>query len=290
MVALRDILAYELFAIAGTAVTVATLVSATLVGIGSFLAAGLAERAASRLLTRRAGLDQGSAGASSRLVYYLILAAGLAISVDTLGINLGALFAAGAFFAIALGFAMQNITQNLVSGLILLGERTIKPGDIIEVEGRLVKVSRIGSRATVVRTWDAEDYIIPNYTLVSATVKNFTLRDRLYRIRAQVGVAYDSDLRHVREVLTAAARDVPWREPSMDPVILLRQFGNSSVDYDVSVWVEDPFGRSLSQSNLNEAVWFALKDAGITIAFPQLDLHLDRQALAAMAARSGGDD
>ena len=184
---------------------------------------------------------------------------------------------------------MQNITQNFVSGLILLVERTIKPGDIIEVEGRMVKITKLGMRSTVVRTWDSEDYIIPNSVLVSSTVKNFTLRDRLHRIRTLVGVTYGSDMARVREVLEKTAYALPWRELSTDPVVLMKQFGSSSVDFDVSVWVEDPFARSLSQSNLNEAIWFALKDARITIAFPQLDVHLDDPALKAFrgSAESG---
>jgi small-conductance mechanosensitive channel len=110
-------------------------------------------------------------------------------------------------------------------------------------------------RATVVRTWDSEDFIIPNSVLVSSTVKNFTLGDRLHRIRTLVGVTYDSDMKKVREVLEETTRSLPWREASTDPVIL---------------------------TNLNEAVWFALKDAGITIAFPQLDVHLDDPTLDAI--------
>ena len=135
--------------------------------------------------------DEGSAKATARLVHYVVLCVGLSVAVHTLGVNLTALFTAGAIFAIALGFAMQNITQNFVSGIILLVERTIKPGDIIEAEGRMVQVTKLGMRATVVRTWDSDDFIIPNSLLVASTVKNFTLRDRLHRLRCLVGVSYD---------------------------------------------------------------------------------------------------
>lgn len=272
----QHFLELELFTIGGTTVNVTTLGVGIAVAIVAFVLARVAEKAVTRLLAKRGISDEGSARATARLVHYAVLTAGLAIAVNTVGINLNTLFAAGAFFAIALGFAMQNITQNFVSGLILLTERTIKPNDIIEVEGRMVKVTDMGMRATFVRTWDSEDYIIPNSVLVSNTVKNLTLRDRLHRIRCQVGVTYDSDMAEVRRVLEETAREQPWREPTADPVVLMKQFGSSSVDFDVSVWVDDPFARSLSQSNLNEAVWFALKKAGITIAFPQLDVHLDQ--------------
>ena len=279
---LREIMQYRLFTVADTSVNVSTLAVALLVAILAYVASRLSERAVVHALNRRGVQDEGSAGATGRLVHYSVLFVGMAVAVQTLGINLTTLFAAGAFLAIALGFAMQNITQNFVSGLILLLERSIKPNDILEVEGRMVKVTQLGMRATVVRTWDAEDFIIPNSVLVSTTVKNLTLRDRLYRIRTLVGVSYASDMKEVRRVLETTAADLDWRNSDMDPIVLMKEFGSSSVDFDVSVWVNDPFSRSLSQSKLNEALWEALKNAGVTIAFPQMDLHLDEPALKAM--------
>ena len=229
------------------------MLTALIVGLISLWVSNVAEKSTAKLMRRKGIDDEGSIGATARLVHYVVLCVGLSVAVHTLGINLTALFAAGAIFAIALGFAMQNIIQNFVSGVILLVERTIKPGDIIEVEGRMVKVTGLGMRSTVTRTWDSEDLIIPNSLLVASTVKNFTLRDRLHRIRTLVGVSYDSDMRLVREVLEKTTWGLEWRVQDTDPVILMKQFGNSSVDFDVSVWVDDPFRRSLSQSHLNEA-------------------------------------
>ena len=204
----QDIISYKLFSIAGTPVTVATLAVSLIIAFLAFFAARVSEKAATQFLGKRGLKDVGSASASARLIYYIVLAMGITVALSTLGIDLTALFTAGAFFAIALGFAMRNITENFVSGLILLAERTIKPGDIVEVEGRLVKVTKMGMRATVVRTWDCEDYIIPNSNLVTTPVKNLTLRDRVYRIRTVVGVSYDSDMRRVREVLEEATRSL----------------------------------------------------------------------------------
>lgn len=287
MATVQEILRFPLFAIGGTPIDVATILTAVLVGLFSLWVSSLVEKATAGFLRRKGMKDEGSIGATARLVHYVVLGVGLAVAVNTMGINLTALFTAGAVFAIAIGFAMQNITQNFVSGLILLVERTIKPGDILEVEGRMVKVTSLGMRATVVRTWDADDLIIPNSLLVASTVKNFTLRDRLHRIRCLVGVSYDSDMAQVREVLDQVARGLEWRDDAMDPAILMKQFGTSSVDFDVSVWVDDPFTRSVGQSHLNTAVWFALKEAGITIAYPQLDLHLGQKTLEAMKAGEG---
>lgn len=283
---LDDILQYHLFDIAGTAVNVATLVIFALILGATFLIARFLEHALERGFRRWGVRDEGSIGVSTRLVHYLVLIVGFGVALHTIGINLTALFAAGAVFAIALGFAMQNIVQNFVSGIILLAERTIKPGDVLEVEGRKVKVVRLGIRSTVARTLNEEDLIIPNGTLVQSTVMNHTLRDRDFRLRAQVGVAYSSDMKQVHRVLEEAAKEIDWRKRDRDPVVLLLGFGSSSVDWEVSVWIDDPWRMQQHRSALNEIVWWTLKDAGITIAFPQLDLHLDPEVTESMVRRA----
>jgi small-conductance mechanosensitive channel len=111
---------------------------------------------------------------------------------------------------------------------------------------------------------------------------NYTLRDSMYRLRCKVGVVYGSDMRVVREVLETTAREISWRIGDKDPVILLAEFGSSSVDWEVSVWMDDPWRVRRAKSELNEAIWWALKEAGITIAFPQLDLHFDEPVVEAL--------
>ena len=143
----------------------------------------------------------GTVGVASRLVHYLIVVTGVGVALNTMGINLTALFAAGALFAVAIGFAMQNLTANFVSGVILLAERAIKPGDVIEFEGQMVRVRDMGIRATVARTLNDEDLLIPNSQIVQSTVSNYTFRDTLYRLRVMVGVSYASDLEVVRKTL-----------------------------------------------------------------------------------------
>lgn len=148
---------------------------------------------------------------AARLIYYALLMLGLGIALHTIGINMTGLFAAGAVFAVGVGFAMQNIASNFVSGVILLLEGAIKPGDVLEVEDRVVRVREMGMRAAVARTLDDEDLIIPNSALVQSTVKNFTLRDHLYRLKSTVGVVYSSDMAKVEETLVSLAEMLPWR-------------------------------------------------------------------------------
>lgn len=283
----KEFLQVKLFTISETDVTVATLIICFVIIISTFIISKIVRRATTHYLQRKQVADPGTISVTNRLIHLIIVAIGLGIAIRTIGINIAALFAAGALFAIGLGFAMQNIAQNFVSGLILMIERSIKPGDVLQVEGQMVKVISMGSRAIIARTFDDEDLIIPNSVLVQATVKNYTLRDQLYRIRVPVGVVYGSDMRVVRKTLEQCAHDLPERSQAKKPVILLNEFGDSSVNFDVSVWVDDPWLTRLARSKLHESIWWALKDAGVTIAFPQVDVHLDPPVMDALRSMGG---
>ena len=213
--------------------TLTTIVVVGFILFAAFVASRLVQRAMTRALAMRGITDAGTIGVSLRLAHYAIVLLGFGIGLQTLGLNLGALFTAGAFFAVALGFAMQNIAQNFVAGILLLTERTIKPGDVLEVENRVVRVSRMGLRATVARSRDEEDLIIPNSTLVQSTVTNFTLRDPIFRLRATVGVSYDSDMAEVKRVLQETAAALPCRMPEHEPRVLLTEFAASALAHRV---------------------------------------------------------
>lgn len=275
---LRAAINSQLLTISGSVVTPATIGVFALIVALTWGLSRLARRTTARSLRARQ-VDPGTVAITQRLLHYGVMAVGLAVALDNLGVNLAALFAAGAVFAVGIGFAMQNIAQNFVSGLILLVERSIKPGDVVEADGRVVTVSHMGIRATVARTRDEEEIIIPNSTLVQNAVKNYTYQDSVYRLRTTVGVTYGSDMKEVLEVLGSAAADVDWRIPSRDPVVLLREFSDSAVTFEVSVWMNDPWTAPRAHSALNQKVWWALKDAEITIAFPQLDVHFDESAI-----------
>jgi small-conductance mechanosensitive channel len=279
----------RLFTLAGTPVTVVTLVIFALIVAATGLLSFLVGKALMRALKLRGIKDEGTIEVFRRLLHYAVLATGLAIGLQTLGINLAALFAAGAFMAIGLGFAMQNIMQNFVSGVILLTERSIKPGNLLQIEGRFVRVQKLGIRATIARTLDEEEIIVPNAVIVQSTVTNYTLKDSVYRLRCTVGVIYGSDMNLVRDTLNRAAQEVPWRIKEREPVILLMGFGSSSVDWEVSVWMDDPWRVRRARSELNQAIWWSLKKAGIIIAFPQLDVHFDAPVMESLGGLSRSD-
>ena len=273
----------KLFTIGGTAVTLTTFVTGALIVAGALVVSRVLQAGLRKAMIAR-GLEQsGGVRVATRLLHYALLAISTAIALQTAGVELTALFAASAVFAVGLGFAMQNIAENFVSGMILLFERTIRPGDVIEFDGRVARVVRMGFRATIVRTRLDEDVIVPNAILVQQPVKNLTLTDNAFRLRVVVGVAYSSDLRRVRRVLEEVVGSVDFGAATPPPAVLLSSFGSSSVDFTVAVSTLDPWAAPLHESALREAIWWAFEGERIEIAFPQLDVHLKSAAEARAA-------
>lgn len=271
---IRSLFGVELFHIGDTAVTPASLVAVASIMLITYWVS----RGFQRILTRglrRGGLEEpGTITTISKLLHYVVLFLGLSVALQTIGVSLTSVFAAGAFVAVGVGFALQNILQNFVSGVILLAERSITEHDVLLVDGEMILVERIGARSTIARNRDDQQRIIPNSSLVQSTVVNYTLSDTTYRIRSRVGVAYSSEMERVEAALLRAAASVENRDRSREPIALLLDFSDSSVVWEASIWASDPWQARLTLSDLNKAIWYALKEDGITIAFPQLDVHL----------------
>lgn len=270
-----EILATPLFTIGETQATLGTVLWVVILLLGTMLIAHLLAKTIVRAFERRGTVDLDAVRPYARAAKVTVLAVGFGTVLRTLGFDLTAVFAAGGLFAVAIGFAMKNIAENFVSGLIMRMERSIKRGDILKVEGQVITVKDVGIRYTLAGNRDNEDVMIPNSILVQSMVTNRTLRDPLFRMRAPVGVVYSSDMKLVRETLEAAAEGLAWRSLKKDPIVVMREFGASSVDFEVSVWIENAFNIGQYISDLNEAIWWSLKEAEIVIAFPQLDVHFD---------------
>lgn len=253
-------------------VSYASLLVALLVLLAGFVVASKAGARIRKLGGDGAGELRGRAVAA-QMVGHTLRFATVAVALQVTGIDIASVLAAGAVLAVGIGIAMQKVAENFVSGIILFAERSIREGDIIEFEGRVAKVRHIGVRATIAVTLDDEEIIVPNSILAQSAVKNLTLTDVVYRLRVAIGVAYGSDVDRAAEVLERAAAALSWREPAHKPVVLLTDFGSSSIDFEVSVWTSDVWALRRGQSDLRKALWRALRDAGIAIPFPQLDVH-----------------
>ncbi len=287
---IRDVLNLELFRLGDTPVMVSTILIVVAIFIATIVTSKLLRRAITRALTKRVGNDGTIVGING-LVHYVVLAVGISIGLQTMGLDLTALFAAGAVFAVGIGFAMKNIAENFVSGVILLIERTIRPNDVIDVDGRFVKVIRMGIRATLVQSRDGEDIIMPNSILVQSAVKNYTLQEPVFRSRVPVGVVYSSDMKLVHETLVEASRtamrEIPELVDDREPEIIMVGFGNSSVDFQVAVWHRDPWRVMVVRSQIAQRIWWALQAKNIVIAFPQVDVHFDPPVARGFEALAG---
>jgi small-conductance mechanosensitive channel len=277
-----DAINIRIIAIGDHTITLGTVIVSVFIIAFSYAFSLLVQRGIKRALG--SGEADASSYVSMRLAHYVIVWIGFSIALQTAGIDLRALFTAGAVFAVGIGFAMQNIAQNFVSGVILLVEHSIRPGDVLEIEGKQVRVVEMGIRSTRVRSRDDEVLIVPNSTLVQTTVRSYTLLDTLCRVRVGVGVAYSSDMEKVRTTLLETARALPERSQAKEPLLLLMNFGPSSVDWEVSIWIEDPWKLRPSASTLRYAVWNAFDKAGIRMAYPQVDVHLDEPVISALGS------
>ncbi len=275
----RIVLDFRLFDLGDRPVTTSTVLIVLLVLGIAWRFSRFAQGRLAKALQERGLADEGGVAVSTRLAHYAIMVMGLGIGLETAGVDLSALFAASAIFAIGIGFAVQNVAQNFVSGLILMFEGAIKPGHLLKVNGEIVRVSSMGIRSTIAVNQDDIELLIPNSELVTSTVSNLSMSNRLMRIRVNVGVAYESDLAVVHAALTRAANEYQDRSHEREPVVIVTDFGSSSVDFQASVWTDDPWRDRRVASGLRMAMWDALKEAGVTIAFPQMDLHLDEEVV-----------
>ncbi|MCB1235955.1 MAG: mechanosensitive ion channel [Verrucomicrobiae bacterium] len=211
--------------------------------------------------------------------FFLILAA-IGFTLAVVGIDLTALTVFGGALGLGIGFGLQKVVSNLISGVILLLDKSIKPGDVIEIGDTYGRINGLRTRYVSVVTRDNKEHLIPNEDLITQPVINWSFTDRLVRLRAPIGIAYGSDVRLAIDLCEKAAAASPRVRKSPEPKCLLRGFGDSSVDLELRFFIEDPSeGCANVTSDVLLAVWDAFHEHGIEIPFPQRDLHL----------RSGGE-
>lgn len=226
----------------------------------------------------------GKMRASTRILVTKVLqiaiyvVAGL-IALDMIGLDLTTLTVFGGALGIGIGFGLQKIASNFISGLILLLERSIEPDDLIELpDGTAGYVRKSTARYTLVETFDGREMLIPNEDFIVNRVTNWTLTTSKARIQFSVGVAYGSDLELAHRLILEAAREHPRTLPDPEPACFLLNFGDSSIDFTLLFWVEDIVaGRWGPQSDVMFAIWRKFREHGIEIPFPQRDVHIRSQ-------------
>ncbi|WP_370521777.1 mechanosensitive ion channel family protein [Novosphingobium sp. ERN07] len=255
--------------------------------------ARLGSRLAKRLFRRIDSLDGAQQLLGEKLVSIAVWAIAILVGIDVLGISLTALTVFSGAFGLAIGFGLQKTFGNLIAGIILLMDRSIKPGDVIAVaDGKgnsFGEVKRIGIRAVSVTTRDNREYLIPNENLMTQQVENWSYSSREVAINIPIGVAYGSDLDLVQKLLLEAISSTPRVLPFPSPGVLLSGFGPSSIDMTMVVWIDDPEGGVGNvRSDVLWRVWRLFGEHGVQIPFPQQDVNLkDSEGLRALAEAVG---
>ncbi|WP_298036522.1 mechanosensitive ion channel domain-containing protein [uncultured Desulfuromonas sp.] len=222
----------------------------------------------------RRGLQRGVRSSIKRLLHYSLCLVGFLLAVGLLGIELKHFVVLGGAFGIGIGFGLQNIVNNFLSGLILLFERPVKLGDVIVLDSEWGTIVKIGLRSTVVETLDRSEIIVPNSQLISEKVTNWTLSSKTARVTLSVGVAYGSDVSKVLEILKEAGEQHPEVLSALPPSAIFVGFGESSLDFDLRVWIGDIGKRLQVRSEIGQFIDMRFREEGVEIPFPQRDLHL----------------
>jgi small-conductance mechanosensitive channel len=272
-----NILNYPIFKLGETSITPLNIIYLILLTIALFW---ISNKLKNLLIVRvlgRTHLDLGAQQAIGTITRYLLLLIGFLVILQTVGINLTTLNVLAGAVGIGVGFGLQNIASNFISGLIILFERPVKVGDRIEVNNVNGRVMAIGARSTRIKTNDNITIIVPNSKFIEENVVNWSFENNVVRFRVPIGVAYDSDLVLVKKLLLEIAKqneDV-LNEPASS--VLLTKFNDSSIDLELRVWTKAKLQRKGAFiSDLNFAIWEKFRENNIEIPFPQSDITIKR--------------
>ncbi|MFB6354940.1 MAG: mechanosensitive ion channel family protein [bacterium] len=272
---LHNVMTYQLFQLQENPVTLLSI----LIFVGILVATLLVSRYLRYLFDSRVSdrFDQGVDYTINRLIHYTVLVIGFFVAIESIGLDLTSLAVVAGFLSVGIGFGLQNIASNFISGLILLFERPIKIGDLVTVDDQVGVVKNIKLRATVVQTLDSIDIIIPNSAFVEQNVTNWSHGENLVRVRCPVGVAYGSDTQKVEEILTEIARESDKILDDPGPSVLFPEFGDNALNFELRFWIDSPSKRAPIKSEINFEIDRRFREADIEMPYPQRDLHFRTQ-------------
>ncbi|MGI8787259.1 MAG: mechanosensitive ion channel family protein [Pyrinomonadaceae bacterium] len=270
-----NILNYRIFTLGDAQITPLNIIYLILLtGLLFWLSNKLKNLLVERVLGKT-HLDLGARVAIGTITRYVLLLIGFLIILQTVGINLTTLNVLAGAVGIGVGFGLQNVASNFISGLIILFERPVKVGDRIEVGKVDGKVISIGARSTIVRTNDNITIIVPNSKFISENVVNWSFEESIVRFRVPIGVSYDTDINLVKKLLLEIARENKDVLDEPKSAVRLIKFGDNSIDLQLWVWTKDKLQRKgVLMSDLNFAIWEKFRANDIEIPFPQTDLHI----------------
>ena len=268
-----DYLSHPLFEISGNQISLISLSLCLILFFVSLKLGTITEKIIHRILDEKQ-IDSGVKGSISRFTKYGVIMVGALIALDTVGVSLKSLAALGAVLMVGIGFGLQNIAQNFISGLIILLERPIKIGDVVKVKGVSGIVKEIGARSTLIHTRDDVAIIVPNSQFITEQVINESFSGEKIRLHLSVGVAYGSDIKKVKEILLNMAFEHPQVMSEPAPTVLFKEFADSSLNFELRIWVKELWKYDMILSDLRFSISEEFDKMKISIPFPQRDLHI----------------
>lgn len=273
----RNIFDREIFRLGETPITIINIIQLILIIAVFFVVSKLLGRFLRRRILSRLGLDDGVQYTILRLSHYLIMVLGMLTALNLLGIPLTGLAVIFGLVGVGIAFGLQNITSNFVSGIILLFERPINVGDYIDVGETSGRVISINMRSTTVVTLDNITLIVPNSQFIENTITNWSVGDPKIRAIISIGIAYGSDTELVTNLLLKVAESHPKVMSDPKPSVIFKEFGDSSLNFDLRVWILNAIERFDVISDLNYTIDAAFRENNISIPFPQRDVHFFRE-------------
>ena len=255
-------------------ITLGNILASVLVFLGAVLLSRFIQFVLKEDVYPRVGVHPGRAISISTLTRYAMLIIGFVLATAALGFDANRFTLLAGAFGVGIGFGLQTIVNNFISGIILLTEQPVQVGDAIAMGDIVGEIQRIGIRSSTVRTWQGAEVIIPNADLISEQVTNWTRSDRRRRIEIDVGVAYGTDPHRVLEILLDIMGEVEGILEDPSPNIIFVGFGESSLDFQARAWTDEFDQFTRVKSRLGIRIIDALQEAGVEIPFPQRDLHL----------------
>ena len=267
---LNDIAVIQLGELQGVSVSLGKMFNALVVSYLVLMGCGPPAAGLAWLVQRSLSLSNGSRKAMELMLRYLVVGLGLVGVAKHLGINSTALIAVAGGLSVGLGFGIKEVFSNFISGIWLLFEGSVRPGEVLMLDGDPCEVRSLGLRATLLwRDRDNAELLIPNQTFFTEAATTYTASDRMRRSQVNVGAAYHHDPADVIALLEATALQVPRVLPSPAPKALLLSYGDSAINYCLRFWIANPMDNVEICSEVNQAIWRAFQQQGIEIPFPQ---------------------
>jgi small-conductance mechanosensitive channel len=285
-----DLLDSMAFYVGVLRVSVLLLIKGAITLTVAIWAAGAVARVVEARLGHLQSLTPAMQVLTSKIVRFTLLTLAVVFALGSVGIDLTAFAVFSGAVGVGIGFGLQKVVSNLVSGVILLIDRSIKPGDVIEVDGRYGWITGLNARYVSLATRDGKEILIPNENLITEKVTNWSFSNNLVRLDVMIGIAYESDVHLAIRIALDAAAAVPRALKDPKPVCLLKEFADSSVNLELRFWIHDPAnGTSNVRSDVMLQVWDLFRTNGISFPFPQRDFTLrNPEAVAEAFLRASG--